>query len=207
MKKQKISSPLDSLSSSIKPNYTWKDLIISKAKSAMLHEIVDQVRMNKTKAGHRAINQGVLALFTGQGATNKGIAIQCIANDLGLDLYHIDLSAVASKYIGETEKNLRRLFDAAENSAAILFFDEADALFGRRSEVKDSHDRYADLETNYLLQRMEAYRGLVILSVNIKSALDPAFTRRLRFIVNFPFPRASERKLIWQKVLPQSTSD
>jgi len=207
MKKQKISSPLDYLSSHIKPHYTWEDLILSKAKSAMLHEIIDQVRMNKTKAGHRAMNQGVLALFTGQGTTNKRIAIQCIANDLGLDLYHIDLSAVVSKYIGETEKNLRRLFDAAEDSGAILFFDEADALFGKRSEVKDSHDRYANIETNYLLQRMEAYRGLAILSINMKSALDPAFTRRLRFIVSFPFAGASERKLIWQKVFPQSTSD
>jgi SpoVK/Ycf46/Vps4 family AAA+-type ATPase len=107
-----------------------------------------------------------------------------------------------SKYIGETEKNLRRLFDAAENGGAILFFDEADALFGKRSEVKDSHDRYANIEINYLLQRMEAYRGLAILATNMKSALDTAFMRRLRFIVRFPFPGVAERKAIWQKVFP-----
>ena len=122
-----------------------------------------------------------------------------------MNLYRIDLSAVVSKYIGETEKNLRRLFDAAEDGGAILLFDEADALFGKRSEVKDSHDRYANIEINYLLQRMEAYRGLAILATNMKSALDPAFMRRLRFIVNFPFPGVAERKLIWQKVFPPQT--
>jgi SpoVK/Ycf46/Vps4 family AAA+-type ATPase len=190
MKKQKISSPLDSLSEHIEPHHTWEDLILTKEKSAILHQIVDQARMN----------QGVLALFTGRGTTNKRIAVQCIANDLDLDLYHIDLSADVSKYIGETEKNLGLLFDAAENGGAILFFDEADALFGKRSEVKDSHDRYINLEIKYLLQRMEAYRGITILATNMKSALDPAFLRRLRFIVNFPFPGASERKLIWQTV-------
>src|SRR5581483_12049115 len=108
-----------------------------------------------------------------------------------------------SKYIGETEKNLRRLFDAAEDGGAILFFDEADALFGKRSEVKDSHDRYANIEINYLLQRMEAYRGLAILATNMKSSLDSAFLRRLRFIVTFPFPGIAERKAIWQKVFPE----
>jgi SpoVK/Ycf46/Vps4 family AAA+-type ATPase len=119
-------------------------------------------------------------------------------------LYRIDLSAVVSKYIGETEKNLRKLFDAAEKGGAILFFDEADALFGKRSEVKDSHDRYANIEINYLLQRMEAFRGLAILATNMKNALDQAFLRRLRFIVNFPFPAVVERKRIWQGALPQA---
>ena len=131
---------------------------------------------------------GISALFAGDSGTGKTMAAEVIANDLRLDLYRIDLSAVVSKYIGETEKNLRRVFDAAEDGGAILFFDEADALFGKRSEVKDSHDRYANIEINYLLQRMEAYRGLAILATNMKSALDPAFLRRLRFIVNFPFP-------------------
>ena len=130
------------------------------------------------------------------------MAAEVIANELRLNLYRIDLSAVISKYIGETEKNLRRMFDAAENGGAILFFDEADALFGKRSEVKDSHDRYANIEINYLLQRMEAYRGLAILATNMKSALDTAFLRRLRFIVRFPFPGVAERKAIWQKVFP-----
>ena len=120
-------------------------------------------------------------------------------------IYRIDLSAVVSKYIGETEKNLRKLFDAAEDGGAILFFDEADALFGKRSEVKDSHDRYANIEINYLLQRMEAYRGLAILATNMKGALDSAFVRRLRFVVNFPFPGPTERVAIWQHVFPQKT--
>jgi SpoVK/Ycf46/Vps4 family AAA+-type ATPase len=133
------------------------------------------------------------------------MAAEVIAKDLRLDLYRIDLSAVVNKYIGETEKNLRRLFDAAEDGGAILFFDEADALFGKRSEVKDSHDRYANIEINYLLQRLEAYRGLAILATNLKSSLDAAFMRRLRFIVNFPFPGKEERKTIWQKVFPPQT--
>jgi SpoVK/Ycf46/Vps4 family AAA+-type ATPase len=141
-------------------------------------------------------------LFSGDSGTGKTMAAEVIANDLRLNLYRIDLSAVISKYIGETEKNLRHLFDAAENGGAILFFDEADALFGKRSEVKDSHDRYANIEINYLLQRMEAYRGLAILATNMKSALDTAFLRRLRFIVRFPFPGPAERKAIWQKVFP-----
>ena len=126
------------------------------------------------------------------------MAAEVLANELALDLYRIDLSAVVSKYIGETEKNLRRLFDAAEETGAILLFDEADTLFGKRSDVKDSHDRYANIEVSYLLQRMEASRGLAILTTNFKSALDPAFMRRLRFIVNFPFPDASQRTEIWR---------
>src|SRR5204863_5398739 len=133
------------------------------------------------------------------------MAAEVIAKELRLNLYRIDLSAVVNKYIGETEKNLRRLFDAAEEGGSILFFDEADALFGKRSEVKDSHDRYANIEINYLLQRLEAYNGLAILATNLKSALDTAFLRRLRFVVNFPFPGISERKLMWQKVFPTDT--
>jgi SpoVK/Ycf46/Vps4 family AAA+-type ATPase len=128
-----------------------------------------------------------------------------LANELQLDLYHIDLSQVVSKYIGETEKNLGRVFDAAEEGGAILFFDEADALFGKRSEVKDSHDRYANIEVSYLLQRMEAYRGLAILTTNLKSALDPAFLRRIRFVVQFPFPDAAQRADIWRGIFPPMT--
>ncbi|HSD85248.1 MAG TPA: AAA family ATPase, partial [Anaerolineae bacterium] len=122
-----------------------------------------------------------------------------------LNLYRIDLSAVVSKYIGETEKNLRRLFDAAEDGGAVLFFDEADALFGKRSEVRDSHDRYANIEVNYLLQRLEAYQGLAILATNLKSGLDDAFTRRLRFTVIFPKPDEAYRRQIWQKIFPTET--
>jgi SpoVK/Ycf46/Vps4 family AAA+-type ATPase len=145
---------------------------------------------------------GISTLFAGESGTGKTMAAECIANELQLDLYRIDLSAVVSKYIGETPKNLRQLFDAAERGGAILFFDEADALFGKRSEVRDSHDRYANIEINYLLQRIESYRGLAILATNLKSHLDAAFTRRLRFIVNFPHPEAVQRREIWAKVFP-----
>ena len=141
----------------------------------------------------------------GPSGTGKTMAAEVLARLLELDLYRIDLSAVVSKYIGETEKNLRRVFDAAESGGAVLLFDEADALFGRRSEVKDSHDRYANIEVSYLLQRIEAYRGLAILTTNLKEALDAAFVRRLRFIVQFPYPDAAERAQIWEKIFPRTT--
>jgi SpoVK/Ycf46/Vps4 family AAA+-type ATPase len=130
------------------------------------------------------------------------MAAEVMATALRLDLYRIDLAGVVSKYIGETEKNLRRVFDAAEDGGAILFFDEADALFGKRTEVKDSHDRYANIEINYLLQRMEGYRGLAVLATNRKGDLDPAFLRRIRFVVNFPFPDVALRAEIWRRVFP-----
>ena len=130
------------------------------------------------------------------------MAAEVLANDLAARPLPHRPVGVVSKYIGETEKNLRRLFDAAEEGGAILFFDEADALFGKRSEVKDSHDRYANIEVNYLLQRMESYRGLAILATNMRSALDPAFLRRLRFVRRLPVPRAAERRAIWAKVFP-----
>jgi SpoVK/Ycf46/Vps4 family AAA+-type ATPase len=133
------------------------------------------------------------------------MASEVLANELQLDLYRIDLSQVVNKYIGETEKNLKRIFDAAEDGGSILLFDEADALFGRRSEVKDSHDRYGNIEVSYLLQRMESYRGLAILTTNMKSALDTAFLRRLRFVVQFPFPDTLQRMEIWKRVFPEKT--
>jgi SpoVK/Ycf46/Vps4 family AAA+-type ATPase len=145
---------------------------------------------------------GISALFHGPSGTGKTMAAEVLASALRLDLYHIDLSRIVSKYIGETEANLRRVFDAAEENGAILLFDEADSLFGTRSQVKDSHDRYANIEVSYLLQRMEAYRGLAILTTNMRSALDPAFLRRIRFAVRFPFPDAGQRSAIWRKVFP-----
>ncbi|MBE9514415.1 MAG: ATP-binding protein, partial [Chloroflexi bacterium] len=148
---------------------------------------------------------GISALFAGASGTGKTMAAEVLANELRLDLYHIDLSQVVSKYIGETEKNLRRVFDAAEEGGAILLFDEADALFGKRGEVKDSHDRYANIEISYLLQRMEAYRGLAVLTTNMKSALDTAFLRRIRFVVQFPFPNAAQRAEIWRRIFPADT--
>ena len=174
--------------------HDWNDLVLPEPEKALLRQIIDQVRhrhhVYERWGFGRRMNRGlgISALFAGESGTGKTMAAEVIANELRLNLYRIDLSPVVSKYIGETEKNLRRLFDAAEDGGAILFFDEADALFGKRSEVKDSHDRYANIEINYLLQRMEAYRGLAILATNMKSALDAAFMRRLRFIVNFPFP-------------------
>ncbi len=149
-------------------------------------------------AAKSARGLGISALFSGASGTGKTMAAEVLANELRLDLYRIDLSSVVSKYIGETEKNMRRAFDPAKAGGAILLFDEADALFGKRSEVKDAHDRYANTEVNYLLQRMEAYQGLAILTTNTKDALDSAFLRRIRFVVQFPFPDAAHRAEIWR---------
>ena len=188
---------------------TWDGLVLPEPEKKLLRQIMDQVglrhhvyeRWGFSRRMSRGL--GISALFAGESGTGKTLAAEVIAHELKLNLYRIDLSQVVSKYIGETEKNLRKLFDAAEDGGTILFFDEADALFGKRSEVKDSHDRYANIEINYLLQRMEAYRGLAILATNMKSALDTAFMRRLRFIVNFPFPGISERKRIWKRAFPE----
>jgi hypothetical protein len=199
---------MDALAQRLEPKATWDDLVLPEPQMKVLQQIAAQVRQRSTvydEWGFRdKMNRGlgISALFAGESGTGKTMAAEVIANDLRLNLYRIDLSAVVSKYIGETEKNLRRLFDAAEEGGAILFFDEADALFGKRSEVKDSHDRYANIEINYLLQRMEAYGGLAVLATNMKSALDTAFVRRLRFIVNFPFPGPAERRRIWTQVFP-----
>lgn len=202
---------MEQLARRIDTKADWEQLVLPPEQKALLRQITDQVAQRNRVYDDWGFRQqmnrglGINALFAGESGTGKTMAAEVIANTLELDLYRIDLSAVVSKYIGETEKNLRKLFDAAEDSGAILFFDEADALFGKRSEVKDSHDRYANIEINYLLQRMESYRGLAILATNMKGALDKAFVRRLRFIVNFPFPGADERKEIWQKVFPSST--
>ena len=202
---------MEQLAQRIDTKAGWDQLVLPAEQKALLYQITDQVayrnRVYEDWGFRERMNRGlgINALFAGDSGTGKSMAAEVIANDLGLDLYRIDLSAVVSKYIGETEKNLRRLFDTAEDSGAILFFDEADSLFGKRSEVKDSHDRYANIEINYLLQRMESYRGLAILASNMKSALDKAFVRRLRFIVDFPFPGVEERTEIWQKVFPLET--
>jgi hypothetical protein len=199
---------LDTLAQRIDAKATWDDLVLPEEPLRLLRRIAGQVRERSRVYEDWGFAQkmnrglGISALFAGDSGTGKTMAAEVIANDLRLNLYRIDLSAVVSKYIGETEKNLRQVFDAAEGGGAILFFDEADALFGKRSEVKDSHDRYANIEINYLLQRMESYRGLAILATNMKSALDSAFLRRLRFIVNVPFPGLAERREMWQKVFP-----
>jgi hypothetical protein len=202
---------LDLLAQRLDAKATWDDIVLPEEETTLLHQLAEQVRQRSLVYDEWGFREkmnrglGINALFAGESGTGKTMAAEVIANELRLNLYRIDLSAVVSKYIGETEKNLRRLFDAAEDGGALLFFDEADALFGKRSEVKDSHDRYANIEINYLLQRIEAYRGLAILATNMKSALDTAFMRRLRFIVNFPFPGPKERQLIWARVLPPQT--
>lgn len=199
---------MEQLAQRIDTKAKWDQLVLPPEQKKLLHQITDQVasrnRVYEDWGFREKMNRGlgINALFSGESGTGKTMAAEVIANSLELDLYRIDLSSVVSKYIGETEKNLRKLFDVAEDSGAILFFDEADALFGKRSEVKDSHDRYANIEINYLLQRMESYRGLAILASNMKSAMDKAFVRRLRFIVDFPFPDIPQRKEIWQKVFP-----
>ena len=148
------------------------------------------------------MGKGVNVLFAGPSGTGKTMAAEIIAADLGLELYKIDLSSMVSKYIGETEKNLDRVFTAAREANAILFFDEADAIFGKRSEVKDAHDRYANIEVGYLLQQMERYDGVVILATNLRKNMDDAFIRRLHVAVEFPFPEEADRLLIWRKVFP-----
>ena len=170
----------------------WSDLVLPAGEVARLRQIAEAVAERKAvcrqwgPGGKSRRGTGISALFLGGEGAGKTLAAQVLARDLGMDLYRVDLAAVVGKYIGETERNLRAVFTAAEQSGAILFFDEAGALFGKRSSVKDSHDRYANLEIGYLLQRMEAHDGLAVLATNRKSALDPAFLRRLRFVVRFP---------------------
>ena len=199
---------LSMLAQAITPRYTWNDLILPEDPLAQLREIVTAVRsraqvLEGWGLGRKlASSLGVTVLFAGPPGTGKTMAAQIIAGELGLSLYRIDLSSVVSKYIGETEKNLAEVFSQAEASNAILFFDEADALFGKRSEVRDSHDRYANVEISYLLQRMEAYDGVTILATNLRANLDEAFTRRLQYAVDFPFPEEADRLRIWRTLFP-----
>ncbi|HVB97649.1 MAG TPA: ATP-binding protein [Chloroflexota bacterium] len=202
---------LGGLAQRIETSAAWDDLVLPPQQEEMVQQIASHVRQRLrvyedwgfAAGGGRGL--GMSALFAGPSGTGKTLAAEVLASELRLDLYRIDLSQVVSKYIGETEKNLRRVFDAAEESGAILLFDEADALFGKRSEVKDSHDRYANVEVSYLLQRMEAYRGLAILTTNLKSALDLAFMRRLRVVVQFPFPDVGQRAEIWRRSFPAAS--
>ena len=196
------------LAQKITPAAGWDEIVLPQEAMQQLREIASQVE-NRTLVyddwgfGQRlSRGRGINALFCGPSGTGKTMAAEVLASHLRLDLYRIDLAGVVSKYIGETEKNLKRIFDAAERSGAVLFFDEADALFGKRTEVKDSHDRYANIEVSYLLQRMEDYSGLAVLATNKKSALDQAFLRRLRFLVDLPLPDFASRRLIWRKTFP-----
>lgn len=198
------------LASQVTATATMDDLVLPEREKQLLRSIITNIRQRYKvydewgfrDSGDRGL--GITALFAGDSGTGKTMAAEVMAAELRLDLFKIDLSMVVSKYIGETEKNLRKVFDSAEDGGAILCFDEADALFGKRSEVKDSHDRYSNIEVGYLLQRMEAYRGLAILTTNMKDALDKAFLRRIRFVVNFPQPDEKSRKEIWKRVFPPS---
>jgi AAA+ superfamily predicted ATPase len=200
---------LTKLARKITPKYAWDDIVLPADQLQQLREICEQAQYRETVFGawgfgrKLSLGKGLNVLFSGPPGTGKTMAAEVIASELKLDLYKIDLSQIVSKYIGETEKNLDRVFTAAEHSNAILFFDEADALFGKRSEVKDSHDRYANIEIGYLLQKMEEYEGIAILATNVKQHIDEAFVRRIQAIVEFPFPNEVERGRVWQVIFPR----
>jgi len=199
---------LEDLARKVEPNATWDDLVLAPAALQTLHELVHQLEHRHTvherwgMARGDARGQAITALFHGPSGTGKTHACEAIARAANLDLYHIDLSQVVDKYVGETEKRLRRIFDAAERGGAVLLFDEADALFGKRGKIERGTDRWANLEVSYLLQRMERYHGLAILTTNDKSALDAAFMRRLRFVVPFAFPDVPLRTELWRRAFP-----
>ena len=200
---------ISALATKITPRRGWDDLVLPRDTVAQLREFCQQVRRrarvhDEWGFGRRhALGRGATALLTGPSGTGKSLSAEVIAGDLGLDLYRVDLSCVVSKYIGETEKNLSRVFDDAQVSNAVLFFDEADALWGKRSETKDAHDRYANIEVSYLLQRVEDYEGVCILASNFGKNIDAAFIRRMRFCVELPFPDEAHRLRIWRGVFPE----
>jgi SpoVK/Ycf46/Vps4 family AAA+-type ATPase len=204
------STNLGRLGQEIAPRFRWQDIVLPGELAEMLNEMIIRVRHRPLVFGEWGFTQrharsaSLSALFAGPSGTGKTMAAEVIANELGLPLYRVDLSAVVSKYIGETEKNLSQIFAEAESSSAVLFFDEADALFGKRSEVKDAHDRYANIEVSYLLQRMEDYNGIIILASNLRQNLDEAFVRRLHLTADFPFPDETAREEIWRRHLPSA---
>ncbi len=202
---------LAELAVAITPHYTWDDIVLSADQMTQLREIHDQIRHRDLVydswgfGGKLAMGKGLSVLFAGPPGTGKTMAADVLAHELGLNLYKIDLSTVVSKYIGETEKNLARIFAEAMTSNAILFFDEADALFGKRTQIHDAHDRYANVETSYLLQKMEEYDGEVVLATNLRNNMDDAFVRRLHAIVEFQLPGVADRRRIWEQIWPQAT--
>lgn len=199
---------VEDLARRVEPTATWDDLVVSTNARTQLREIVSQLRHRYRVHDHWQLARGesrgqaITALFSGPSGVGKTLSAEVIARELRLDLYHVDLSQVVDKYIGETEKRLRRIFDDAEAGGSILLFDEADALFGKRAEVERGTDRWANLEVSYLLQRMERYRGLAILTTNAKHAIDTAFLRRLRFVVPFTYPDADLRAELWRRAFP-----
>jgi hypothetical protein len=202
------SSRLGDLAQRLQPEFTWDDLVMPDRQLDALHSISSYLRhRDRVLSGwgferRVARNQGLKILFAGESGTGKTMAAQVLAGDLGLEIFQVDLATIVSKYVGETEKNLSRIFGAAEGSNAVLFFDEADALFGKRSEVSDAHDRYANIEVAYLLQRMDGYAGAVILATNYRRNIDDAFMRRLDFVIDFPFPEPADRKRLWRALIP-----
>ena len=208
--RESVSSSLDSLAQPLNTPNTMDDIILPKEKKKLLIEVTKhyqhQFQVFETWGFKKHYqSQGIALLLTGASGTGKTMAASILANELGLDLYRIELSRIVSKYIGETEKNLSKIFNTAQGSGVVLFFDEADAIFGKRTETKNSHDRYANIEVSYLLQKIEEYNGLVILASNFRQNIDEAFIRRMRFIINFPFPDTEMRKKIWEKVFPKDS--
>jgi SpoVK/Ycf46/Vps4 family AAA+-type ATPase len=202
---------LGSLARKVDPHYTWDDIVLPESAMTNLREVAAHVTHRGTVYddwgfdARFSLGNGLTVLFTGPSGTGKTMAAEIIAQDAGLDLYKIDLAKVVNKYIGETEKNLGRIFDEAADSDAILFFDEADALFGERTEVQDAHDRYANIEVNYLLQRVEEHDGTVVLTTNLEGNIDDAFRRRIHLSVEFPLPDRAAREAIWDSIFPAET--
>ena len=201
---------LGQLAQPLAPVHTLSDLVLPADRLAALSDVIRRVRHRGTvlqQWGLDAVSsrgRGLIALFHGPSGTGKTMAAEAIANALRMQLFRIDLAGVVSKYIGETEKNLRAIFEEADRADAVLFFDEADALFGKRSDVKDAHDRYANIEINYLLQRIELFEGIAILATNMRSHIDEAFLRRIHITVEFPLPREAERLGLWDRSFPQA---
>ncbi|MCB8986621.1 MAG: ATP-binding protein [Ardenticatenaceae bacterium] len=202
---------LRDLAQKLDPKYHWDDIVLPRHVLRQLRDVYHAVKYRHVVYGQwgfddrLALGKGLNVLFSGPSGAGKTMAADILAHELGLDIYKIDLSTVVSKYIGETEKNLGRIFSAAQASNAILFFDEADALFGKRSEVKDARDRYANIEVAYLLQKMEEYDGITILATNLSGNMDDAFARRLHHTIDFPFPDKELREAIWRRIFPAAT--
>ncbi|MGW0983479.1 ATP-binding protein [Streptomyces xiamenensis] len=205
--RQQSASGLEQHARRIMPDVGWNDLVLPETTREQLHELAQRARHRERVLGDWRLSagggrgRGVLALFAGESGTGKTLSAEVVAADLGLDLYVVQLSSVVDKYVGETEKNLERIFTEADRTDAVLLFDEADAVFGKRSEVKDSHDRYANLESAYLLQRLEAFSGIALLTTNLRANIDEAFTRRLDLVVDFPFPDKEQRLALWRHSL------
>jgi SpoVK/Ycf46/Vps4 family AAA+-type ATPase len=195
----------------IEAKFQWEDIILPNDAKSLLKDACNQIKFRQTVFGDwgfekkLSYGKGLSILFSGPPGTGKTMSAQVVANELQLELYKVDIAKLVSKFIGETEKNLEEIFDEAQLSNAILFFDEADAIFGKRTEVKDSHDRHANVETAYLLQRIEDYEGVTILATNYLKNIDEAFLRRFNFIINFPFPDAAYREMIWRSMFPKET--